>query len=170
MKTTNKLAISSAIAMVLSTGAAQAAVQTATVAITGAVAPIVTACTLTATSLNFGSIAPGAGVRSNFTATTSCNVATPLNYTFSSNNPGSPTGGRLVGAGGCALDYSLVSYSPDTFQYGTANFFQTPPPAVTTNAQTVNYGVLVAANQTTCPVALGSSVPVAGNITITLTY
>ncbi|MEQ1527558.1 MAG: hypothetical protein ABL911_12545, partial [Gallionella sp.] len=73
MKTTNKLAISSAIAMVLSTGAAQAAVQTANVAITGAVAPIVTACTLTATSLNFGSIAPGAAVRANFATTTTCN-------------------------------------------------------------------------------------------------
>ncbi|MEQ1526873.1 MAG: hypothetical protein ABL911_09040, partial [Gallionella sp.] len=69
-----------------------------------------------------------------------------------------------------ALDYSLVSYAPGSFVYGATNFFQTPPPAVTINAQAVSYGVLIAANQTTCPVAVGSSVSVSDNITMTLNY
>lgn len=165
----NKIVALAGLVLSLSAGVAEAAILNASAAIGGTVVgtPISCAFTNAAAPLSIpaASISNLTETRIPFSTSVTCNTSTNYSIAFSGT-------GQLTGTS-CTLSYRVSNYVPANLNYDTVNLLTTTSAAIgaTANAASIaSFGLVIPANQSTCPVAANTTIGVTGNLTMNVNY
>jgi hypothetical protein len=164
----NKIVALAGLVLSLSAGVAEAAVLNASAAIGGTVVGTPISCAFTnATPLSIpaASISNLTETRVPFSTSVTCNTSTNYSIAFAGT-------GQLTGAA-CTLSYRISNYVPANTSYDTVNLLTTTSAAIGANANAASiasFGLVIPANQSTCPVVGNTPIGVTGTLTMNVNY